>query len=82
MTEKFINSSFNGKVYRIPKEKMDELESYIASVRNPSMDEGMATEMGRERIPTPLRALSFTGFLREWYENKFKEYLQPKGGSQ
>ena len=66
--QRYMYSSFNGKLYRIPQEKMDELLKYIKEVWGAGLDQVYP------RVPTNTRGLSFTLFLREWYDEHFKEY--------
>ena len=70
-----VESIFQGKTYLIPEEEMKRLSEYIENEWKPAMNRGLSTDAGIKRIPTNVKALSFTLFLQEWYEREFKKYL-------
>lgn len=66
---------FDGVLYDIPEEELKKLNDYIENTWKPSMDQGLMTDSGAKRIPTNIRALSFTIFLKEWYRDNFSKYI-------
>ena len=71
---KSFRSYFGGQTYDIPKAELNKLTDFIKDVWIPELERGLCGEQGIKRVPTNIRALSFTIFLKEWYRNNFQKY--------
>jgi hypothetical protein len=70
-----MKSLFNGVLYDIPGHEKERLSDYIENVWRPEMERGLQTDNGKKKIPGNIRALSFSLFLREYYEKNFSQYV-------
>jgi len=67
-------STFNGVDYRIPIDEIVKFSKFVEEVWKPELEKGLVTDHGTKRIPTNIRALSWTTFLKEQYK-KWDNYL-------
>jgi len=66
---------FNGIEYDIPDDVHKEFLKWVDEVWTPSMNQGFVSDNGVKKIPTNVKALSFSLMLREKYEKEWKNYV-------
>ena len=69
-----MKTILNNDCYDIPDEEMHNLNDYIENVWTPAFEQGLCTDNGIKKIPSNIRALSFTLFLKDYYKDNFSKY--------